>query len=140
MSANTIKAIDAWGQPIIPEFANLVPELQPLLKKSRTSQIVRKTMSPAETVELMNQAGIDSVMLSAWHRPGQWVISNDRVAEFVHQYPGRFHGVAAVNLEKPLEALRELNRASTNSGLRPYGCDHGCGTGLRMTSSIFRST
>jgi hypothetical protein len=31
-------------------------------------------MSPAETVELMDQAGIDSVMLSAWHRPGQWVL------------------------------------------------------------------
>jgi uncharacterized protein len=118
MSANTIKAIDAWAQPIIQEFTSLVPEVQPLLKKSGTSQILGKTVSPAETVELMDQAGIESVMLSAWHRPGQWVISNDRVAEFVRQYPGRFHGVAAVNLEKPLEALKELDRAVSELGFK----------------------
>src|SRR5258708_36718921 len=69
-------------------------------------------------VEMMDKAGVDRVMLCAWHRPGTWVISNDTIAEFVRQFPERFVGVAAVNLEKPVEAVRELQRAVRALGFK----------------------
>lgn len=57
-------------------------------------------------------------MLSAWHRPGQWVFSNDLIAEMVAEFPDRFVGVASVNLEKPVEAVRELDRAVRELGFK----------------------
>jgi uncharacterized protein len=66
----------------------------------------------------MDKAGVDRVLLCAWHRPGTWVIRNDTIAEFVRQFPERFVGVAAVNLEKPIEAVRELQRAVSGLGFK----------------------
>jgi predicted TIM-barrel fold metal-dependent hydrolase len=66
----------------------------------------------------MDRAGVQTALLSAWHRPGRWIFTNDEVAEFIHKHPGRFIGVAAVNLEKPVEAVRELDRAVGELGFK----------------------
>jgi predicted TIM-barrel fold metal-dependent hydrolase len=67
---------------------------------------------------MMDKAGVDRVMLCAWHRPGKWVVGNDTIAEFVRQFPQRFVGVAAVNLERPVEAVQELGRAVKELGFK----------------------
>ena len=108
--------IDAWAQPVLKD--GFIPEVVRLFQQSGSAHLLDQNLSPAQLVEMMDNAGIDRVMLCAWHRPGTWVISNDTIARFVRQFPQRFVGVAAVNLEKPVEAVRELKRAVTELGFK----------------------
>jgi predicted TIM-barrel fold metal-dependent hydrolase len=110
--------IDAWAQPVIQRGLTLLPEITRLFKQSGTLDTLAKDIGPEPMVELMDAAQVDVVLLSAWHRPGQWVFSNDDVAEFVRRYPQRFVGIAAVDLEKPLLAVRELQRAVGDLGFK----------------------
>ena len=66
----------------------------------------------------MDAAGVERAMLCAWHRPGKALTTNDEIAEIVARFPDRFVGVAAVNLEKPVEAVRELDRAVKKLGFK----------------------
>ncbi len=108
--------IDAWAQPVIKE--GLLPEVVRLFEQSGSAHLLGQDLSAAQLVEMMDKAGVDRVMLCAWHRPGTWVIRNDTIAEFVRQFPQRFVGVAAVNLEKPVESVRELERAVRKLGFK----------------------
>jgi uncharacterized protein len=54
----------------------------------------------------------------AWHLQDRWHISNDDVAEVVAHDPDRFVGVAAVPLNRPMEAVRELERAVGELGFK----------------------
>lgn len=108
--------IDAWAQPVLKE--GFIPEVTRLFQQSGSAHLLGQNLSAAQLVEMMDNAGVDCVMLCAWHRPGTWVISNDTIAQFVRQFPHRFVGVAAVNLEKPVEAVRELKRAVTELGFK----------------------
>jgi uncharacterized protein len=110
--------IDAWAQPALKEFVRHVPEVASLFKRSHSSRVLEAGVSIEEMVGSMDAAGIERVMLCAWHRPGRWCISNDDIARIVDKYPDRFVGVAAVNLEKPLEAVRELDRAVSQLGFK----------------------
>jgi predicted TIM-barrel fold metal-dependent hydrolase len=75
-----------------------------------------REVAPDELVALMDAAGIERLLLSAWHRPGGWVVSNDDVAEYVRAHPDRFSGVAAADLADPVGAVRELRRAVEELG------------------------
>src|SRR2546428_14195033 len=101
--------IDAWAQPVLKD--GFLPEVVRLFEQSGSAHLLGQDLSAAQLVEMMDTASVDRVMLCAWHRPGKWVISNDTIAEFVRQIPQRFVGVAAVNLEKPVEADHQLARA-----------------------------
>jgi uncharacterized protein len=108
--------IDAWAQPLFKESS--LPEAVRLFQISGSAHMLGQDLTAEEFVGLMDEAGIGRVMLSAWHRPGKWVISNDAVAEMVRQFPQRLVGVAAVNLEKPVEAVHELERAVKELGFK----------------------
>ncbi len=108
--------IDAWAQPVFKQGA--VPEVARLLKQSGSAHLLGKDLSAEQMVALMDEGGVDRVMLAAWCRPGKWVITNDQVAAFVRAFPERFVGVAAVDLEKPLDAVRELERAVNELGCK----------------------
>lgn len=63
------------------------------------------------TLAAMDDAGIDFGLLSAWHAPREGaLISNDEVASWVLAEPERLGGLAAVDLDKPMHAVRELRR------------------------------
>ncbi len=113
-----IPIIDAWAQPALKSAFEKLPEIARLFKQSGSAHLLQTGLSAEQIVEAMDRAGIQMLLLSAWHRPGQWVIHNDLVAEMVRQFPDRFAGVAAVNLEKPLEAVRELERAVRELGFK----------------------
>jgi uncharacterized protein len=117
-TANTPMIIDAWAQPATKEAWAKLPEVTRLFQQSGTSQMLAEGLTTEAIVTSMDSAGIHKLMLSAWHRPGQWIHHNDFVAEMVQQYPDRFVGVAAVNLEKPVEAVRELERAVKELGFK----------------------
>jgi hypothetical protein len=73
----------------------------------------------AVTVEAMDAAGVDFGLLSAWSAPyGPPLISNEEVAGWVAAHPGRFAGLAAVNLDRPMEAVRELRRCVEELGFK----------------------
>jgi predicted TIM-barrel fold metal-dependent hydrolase len=105
------KIIDAWAQPAAKELFGNVPEIGRLFQQSGAAKLLESGVTPAQMIAQMDAAGIDKVLLSAWHRPGKWVMTNDAVAEICRQFPDRFVGVAAVDLEHPLAAVRELDRA-----------------------------
>jgi len=109
--------IDAWAQPAF-RARELMPEVVRLFEQSGTAAMLDRVLAPAELVALMDAAGIDRLLLSAWHRPGRWVVSNDEVAAFTRAHPDRFSGVAAVDLHHPMQAVRELERAVTELGFR----------------------
>jgi predicted TIM-barrel fold metal-dependent hydrolase len=110
--------VDAWAQPALSHGLRLLPEIRRLFEQSGSADVLDRDVGPQQMVALMDAAGIDVVLLSAWHRPGRWVFTNDEVAEFVQAFPNRFVGVAAVDLEKPLQAVKELERAVSQLGFK----------------------
>ncbi len=108
--------IDAWAQLAV--TGSVMPEVVRLFQQSGSAQVLETGVTPAEMVAQMDQAGVERALLCAWHRPGGWVVSNDTIAQVVREYPDRFVGVAAVDLEKPVAAVRELERTVTQLGFK----------------------
>ncbi|MFO0944557.1 MAG: amidohydrolase family protein [Planctomycetota bacterium] len=108
--------IDVWAQPATKGGFSSVPEIARLFKQSGASAILDSGIPPEMMIAAMDQAGVSKVLLTAWHRPGGWVFSNDEVAAIAKQFPGRVYGAACVNLEKPVEAVKELERAVKELG------------------------
>lgn len=107
--------IDVWMQHPTLRFAR-----QDMFETLRrwTGQDVPAEEIPLDlTIGMMDRGAVDFGILSAWHAPREGaLISNDDVAEAVALYPKRFAGLAAVNLAKPMEAVRELRRCVTELG------------------------
>lgn len=71
------------------------------------------------TVAAMDAADVGFGLLSAWSAPRQRpLISNDEVAGWVATHPDRFAGLACVDLDKPMEAVRELRRCVSELGFK----------------------
>jgi predicted TIM-barrel fold metal-dependent hydrolase len=64
----------------------------------------------------MDEANVGLGLLSAWHAPSGVLISNSEVAELVDAHPGRFAGVATVDLNDPMGAVREIRRCVRDLG------------------------
>jgi hypothetical protein len=108
--------IDAWIQHVTPAFLR-----QPLMDTLR--RWMRLDSIPDEipldlTVAAMEAAGVTRALVSAWWGPAGPVISNDEVARVVAVRPDLFAGVAAVDLYRPMEGVRELRRAVRTLGFR----------------------
>jgi predicted TIM-barrel fold metal-dependent hydrolase len=72
------------------------------------------------TVAAMDAADVDFGLLSACSASHQeeLLIGNDDVAAWVRAHPDRFAGLAAVNLDRPMDAVRELRRCVTHYGFK----------------------
>ncbi|BBZ72157.1 amidohydrolase family protein [Mycobacterium paraseoulense] len=101
--------IDVWMQH--PTVRFLGSDMLASLRRW-TGGSMPDTEIPIEmTVASMDAAGIQLGLLSAWRGPrGQDLISNDEVAEWIRLHPKRFAGLATVDLDRPMEAVRELRR------------------------------
>jgi uncharacterized protein len=118
MAETQIKIIDAWANPAIKELFDSVPEIERLFRQSGAGHLLKTGVSPAEMVAMMDTAGIERLCMTTWARPGVTITSNERIHEFVREYPARFVGVATVNLEQPVAAVRELDRAVRELGFK----------------------
>jgi uncharacterized protein len=68
-------------------------------------------ITPQMTIASLDQAGVSAGLAAAWCAPDGWMISHEEVAAIAKSYPGRLFGVASANINKPMEAVRELRHA-----------------------------
>ncbi len=107
--------VDAWMQHPTSRF--LGQEMFSSLRRWTGGELPVGEIPITTTVAAMDAAGVDFGLLTAWHSPRDGaLISNDEVAEWVAAAPGRFAGVAAVPLERPVQAVRELRRCVQELG------------------------
>ncbi len=75
-------------------------------------------LTAPQLVAEMEASGVRGI-LQAEHEWGTDAEYNDRVADLVGRFPDRFScGFASVDPREPMEAVRELNRAHSELGLR----------------------
>ncbi len=110
------RIIDAWAQPAFKHLFQRVPEIERLFAQSGAAPLLETGITPEQMIHMMDQAEIETVLLSAWHRPGGWVVTNDEIAALTREFPGRFAGVAAVDLERPVQAVQQLEHAVRELG------------------------
>ncbi len=101
--------IDVWMQH--PTLRFLSHEMFDSLRRWTGQEVPTEELPIDLTVAAMDGARVDFGLLSAWHAPREdALISNDEVAGWVAAHPDRFAGLAAVDLDRPMEAVRELRR------------------------------
>ena len=108
--------IDVWMQHPTGRF--LAHDMFASLRRWTGGQIPDEPPPIDVTVEAMDAAGVGQGILSAWHGPEGVLIANDEVAGWVAEHPGRFAGLAGVDLRRPMDAVRELRRCVTELGFR----------------------
>jgi predicted TIM-barrel fold metal-dependent hydrolase len=109
--------IDVWMQHPTQRF--LRHDMLASLRRWTGGQIPDQELDIGMTVAAMDSAGVDFGLLSAWSAPYQRpLISNEEVAGWVEAHPGRFAGLACVDLNKPMEAVRELRRCIEELGFK----------------------
>ena len=106
--------VDAWIQHPTPGFVG--HEMFASLRRWMGMTEVPDAIPVEFTLAALDAAGVDRALVSAWHGPGGALISNDEVARVVDSSPGRFAGVASVDLHRPMDAVRELRRAVKELG------------------------
>jgi len=109
--------IDVWMQHPTQRF--LRHDMLASLRRWTGGQLPEGELDIDMTVAAMDSAGVDFGLLSAWSAPYQPpLISNEEVAGWVETHPGRFAGLACVDLNKPMEAVRELRRCVEDLGFK----------------------
>jgi predicted TIM-barrel fold metal-dependent hydrolase len=107
--------IDVWMQH--PTVRFLAHDMFASLRRWTSDGIPTGEIPIDTTLSAMDGAGVSMGILCAWHglREGA-LISNDEVAGWVAEHPGRFRALASVDLDKPMEGVRELRRRVTSDG------------------------
>ncbi|MDD5312416.1 MAG: amidohydrolase family protein [Dehalococcoidia bacterium] len=108
--------IDAWMQHPNMNFSN--HSMFESLRRWTGQQLLTEELPVELTVAAMDQAGVSRGLLCAWWSPSGPLISNEEVAAHVKKYPSRFIGVAAVDLYKPMDGIRELRRCVKKLGFK----------------------
>jgi uncharacterized protein len=109
--------IDVWMQHPTQRF--LRHDMLASLRRWTGAQIPEQELDIDMTVAAMDAAGVDFGLLSAWSAPHQPpLISNAEVAGWIEAHPDRFAGLAGVDLNKPMEAVRELRRCVEELGFK----------------------
>jgi predicted TIM-barrel fold metal-dependent hydrolase len=109
--------IDVWMQH--PTVRFISHDMFDSLRRWTGQQLPAEEIPVGDTLRAMDDAGVTFGLLSAWHAPHEGaLISNDEVAGWVRANPDRFGGLAAVDLDKPMDAVRELRRCVTELGFK----------------------
>jgi predicted TIM-barrel fold metal-dependent hydrolase len=106
--------VDVWMQHPTARF--LAQDFLASLRRWTGGEIPTGEIPIAATVEAMDAAGVGRGLLSAWSSPQGSLVSNEEVAGWVAARPKRFKGLTAVDLAKPMEAVRELRRCVEELG------------------------
>lgn len=107
--------VDAWMQHPTPRF--LAHDMFDSLRRWTEMELPGEEIPIEATVGALDAAGVELGILSAWHSPREGaLITNDEVAGWVAAHPDRFRGLCAVDLDRPMEAIRELRRRVADDG------------------------
>lgn len=100
--------IDAWMQIVTPRMT-AEPWMATLLRWTGQN---RETLTPGRdaTLGAMDEAGVSIGLISAWTGPTGVLVSNEETAENAEQSGGRLKPVMSVDLNDPMEAVREIRR------------------------------
>jgi len=74
--------------------------------------------TPDMMISSMDAANVVLGMTAAWCAPLGWMISHDEVHALVKERPDRIVGVASADLNRPMDAVRELRRAVKQLGFK----------------------
>jgi predicted TIM-barrel fold metal-dependent hydrolase len=111
--------IDAWAQhPTAKQFQDPIFDSLRRWTKSGGMFSAETQVPVSSTIAAMDQGGIQTSLICAWYAPRNVMISNDEVAEFVAQAPGRLVGVGSVDISKPMHAVREIRRCIEQLGFK----------------------
>jgi predicted TIM-barrel fold metal-dependent hydrolase len=108
--------VDAWMQH--PTLRFLRHDMFESVRRWTRQQITVEEPHLDSTLAAMDGAGVDFGLLSAWHSPEGSLISNDEVAGWMTEQPARFAGLASVDLNRPMVAVRELHRCVEELGFK----------------------
>lgn len=101
--------IDVWMQHPTQRF--LRSDMLASLRRWTGGSIPDTDIPIETTIQAMDAANVEFGLLSAWRGPhGQDLVSNDEVQSWIRLHPNRFAGLAAVDLDRPMDAIRELRR------------------------------
>jgi uncharacterized protein len=108
--------IDVWMQHPILRFIG--HEMFASLRRWTGQELPKEEIPIEATLATIDAAGVQLGLLSAWSAPEGPLIGNDEVAGWVPSRPDRFGGLAAVDLNKPMVAVRELRRCVQEQSFR----------------------
>lgn len=119
--------IDVWMQHPTQRF--LDHEMLATLRRWTGDAMPAHDLPIDLTIASMDAAGVGFGLLSAWRGPhGLDLVSNDEVAAWVRCHPDRLAGLATVDLDRPMAAVRELRRRVRDDGF----------VGLRVVPWLWR--
>lgn len=101
-------AIDVWAQLTTPRMA-AEPFFASLLRWTGQEGKAQVPDVP-KTLAAMDAANVDISLLAAWHGPRGSLISNEEVAAAIDEAPTRFRGLATVDLNDPVGAVRTIRQ------------------------------
>lgn len=109
--------IDAWMQH--PTLRMLQSGIFASLERWTGGQLPKDEIPISMTIAAMDAAGVGHATLSAWAsaRFGA-MITNDEVAGWVAEHPDRFTGIASVDMNRPIAAVRELRSRVRDDGFK----------------------
>jgi len=112
--------VDAWMQFPTAEFLRdpMFESLRRWTTGSPDAANLPAVPSPGEALTAMRRQGVARVVASAWWGPRGPMIGNDAVAAIVRAHPDKVTGIAAVDLHRPMDGVRELRRCVKELGLR----------------------
>jgi len=105
-----MKIIDVWAQ-ITTERMAREPWMESLLRWTGSSGGI-SVPTVETTLAAMDEAGVEISLLSAWHGPAGALIRNEDVSAQMDAAPERFRGLMSVDLNRPMEAVREIRALS----------------------------
>jgi uncharacterized protein len=108
--------VDVWMQHPTLRFLN--QEMFGSLWRWSDRELPRDELPIELTLAAMDQAGVSFGLLSAWESPTGVLIGNDEVHGWVAEHQDRFGGLAAVDLSRPMKAVRELRRCVEELGFK----------------------
>jgi Amidohydrolase len=107
--------VDVWMQH--PTQRLLGNEMFESLRRWMGDRMTAAEVPLDVTLAAMDAAGVEIGLLSAWCGPnGLDLVSNDEVTDWVRLHPNRFAAVAAVHLDRPMVAVRELRSRVRDDG------------------------
>lgn len=109
-------AIDVWMQH--PTLRFIGHEMFASLRRWTGQELPQQEIPIEATLAAMDAANVQLGLLSAWCAPEGMLIGNDDVAAWVRGHPDRLAGLAAVGLNKPMLAVRELRRCVQELGFK----------------------